>query len=110
MIRSFTLRSRIVSPPLSSVPVNGPMLPATITGAADVYVSDFGAVTFQAVQYGLTRDVLLADTSFWAVGTLRPMTKTALAKTGDADRFQLLAEKCLISKNEKASAVIADLI
>lgn len=82
---------------------------ATITGAADVYVSDFGAVTFQAVQYGLTRDVLLADTSFWAVGTLRPMTKTALAKTGDADRFQLLAEKCLISKNEKASAVIADL-
>lgn len=82
---------------------------ATITAAADVYVSDFGAVTVTPVQYGLTRDVLLIDPAYVAVASLRPITKTALAKTGDADRFQIVAEKALVMRNEKANAVIADL-
>lgn len=82
---------------------------ATITGAADVYVSDFGALTTVPVQYGLTRDVMLIDPEFWAVGTLRSMKTEPLAKTGDAERFMLSTEKCLISRNQKASAVIADL-
>lgn len=82
---------------------------ATIYAAADVYVSDFGSITTVPVQYGLTRDVLLIDPAYWAVGTLRPMKTEPLAKTGDAERFQIIAEKCLISRNEKSSAVIADL-
>ncbi len=82
---------------------------ATITAGADVYVGDFNTITTVPVQYGLTRDVLLIDPDYWAVGTLRPMKTEALAKTGDAERFQIITEKCLISRNEKASAVIADL-
>jgi hypothetical protein len=82
---------------------------ATITAAADVYVSDFGAVQVVPVQYGLTRDVLLIDKAYWAVGTLRALKSEPLAKTGDAERFQMIAEKALICRNEKASAVIADL-
>lgn len=82
---------------------------ATIYAAADVYVSDFGAITTVPVQYGLTRDVLLIDPAYWAIGTLRPMKTEALAKTGDADLFQIICEKTLVSKNEKSSAVIADL-
>jgi Family of unknown function (DUF5309) len=82
---------------------------ATIIGAADVYVSDFGKLTTVPVQYGLTRDVLLIDPSYWAVGTLRPMKTEELAKTGDAMPFQIIAEKTLVAKNEKSSAVIADL-
>lgn len=82
---------------------------ATIIGAADVYVSDFGTITTVPVQYGLTRDVLLIDPAYWAVGTLRPMKTEPLAKTGDSERFQIITEKCLISRNEKSSAVIADL-
>lgn len=82
---------------------------ATIVGGADVYVGDFNTITTVAVQYGLTRDVLLVDPSMWAVGTLRPMKSEELAKTGDAERFQIITEKCLISRNEKGSAVIADL-
>jgi hypothetical protein len=82
---------------------------ATITGGADVYVGDFNTITTVPVQYGLTRDVLLIDPDYWAVGTLRSMKTEALAKTGDAERFQIITEKCLISRNEKSSAVIADL-
>lgn len=83
---------------------------ATIVAGADVYVGDFNTITTVPVQYGLTRDVLLIDPSMWAVGTLRSMKTEALAKTGDAERFQIIAEKVLISRNEKGSAVIADLI
>lgn len=82
---------------------------ATIMGGADAYVSDFGTITTVPVQYGLTRDVLLIDPEYWAVGTLRAMATTPLAKTGDSEKFQILAEKTLVCRNEKANAVIADL-
>jgi hypothetical protein len=82
---------------------------ATIVGAADVYVSDFGAISTVPVQYGLTRDVLLIDPEYWAVGTLRPMKDEMLAKVGDAMPFQIIAEKTLICRNQRSSAVIADL-
>ena len=82
---------------------------ATIYGAADVYVSDFGAITLIPHPYGLTRDVLLIDPSMWAVGTLDGVKTVPLAKTGDAERFLMTAEKTLVCRNEKASAVIADL-
>lgn len=83
--------------------------PITIVGAADVYVSDFGNVTFIPHAYGLTRDVLVIDPSMWAVGTLRPVQSFDLSKTGDSNKFEIVAEKCLISRNEKSSGVIADL-
>jgi len=82
---------------------------ATIYAGADVYVSDFGSLTVVPVQYPLTRDVLLVDPSMWSVGTLRPMKVEPLAKTGDGSKFQIVAEKTLICRNQKASAVIADL-
>jgi len=82
---------------------------ATIVGAADVYVSDFGAISTVPVQYGLTRDVLLIDPEYWAVGSLRPLKDEMLAKVGDAMPFQIIAEKTFVCRNEKASAVIADL-
>jgi hypothetical protein len=36
------------------------------------------------------------------------MTKEKLAKTGDSDKWHLLTELTLESRNEKASAKIAD--
>lgn len=82
---------------------------ATIVGAADIYVGDFGEITAVPVQYGLTRDVLLVDPEYWAVGTLRPMKSEMLAKVGDSQAFHIVAEKTLICRNEKANAVISDL-
>lgn len=83
---------------------------ATIVGAADVYVSDFGALTLIPHPYGLTRDVFLPDPDFWAMATLRPMKTKPLAVTGDNEKFLMVGEKTLVSRNEKSSAVIADLL
>lgn len=89
-------------------PAGGAKL-ATIVGGADVYKSDFGNITAIPHPYGLTRDCLLIDPNFWAVGTLRGWTTEPLAKTGDSEKFQILSEKTLVCKNEKSSSVIADL-
>ncbi len=80
-----------------------------IVGAADVYVSDFGNITLIPHPYGLTRDALFIDPEYWAVGTLDEMQHIELAKQGDSDRFQLVMEKTLVCRNEKSSAVVADL-
>lgn len=82
---------------------------ATIIGAADIYVSDFGNIAMIPHPYGLTRDVFLANPDFWAVGTLRGWTTQDLAKSGDSKKQMILAEHTLVARNEKASAVIADL-
>jgi hypothetical protein len=82
---------------------------ATITGAADVYVSDFGALTLIPHAYGLTRSCVLVDPSMAAVGTLRGLQSSTLAKTGDSERFLILMEKTLVVRNEKAHAIVADL-
>ena len=81
----------------------------TLYGGVDVYVSDFGPLNILPVQYGLTRDVLIVDPDMWSVGTLSAMKVEDLAKTGDSDRFHIVAEKTLICRNQRASAVIADL-
>lgn len=82
---------------------------ATIIGAADVYVGDFGNLTAIPHPYGLTRDALMIDPSGWAVGTYRGVSATPLAITGDNRKKQLLAEKALICKNEKKGAAVRDL-
>lgn len=76
---------------------------ATIIGAADVYVSDFGNIALVPHPYGLTTDVLGIDPDFWALGVLRGWNTNKLAKTGDSDREEILAENTLIARNEKSS-------
>jgi len=82
---------------------------ATIIGGADVYVSDFGNLTLIPHAYGLTRDCLLIDPEMWAVGTLRPLFTQALAKSGDNEKFQMIAEKLLVCRNQLGGGVVADL-
>jgi hypothetical protein len=82
---------------------------AVITAAADVYVSDFGEITMIPVQYGLTRAMVLIDPDMLAVGTLRPMKTTMLGKSGDNTKFQVVAEKTLVCRNQRGNAIIADL-
>jgi len=80
-----------------------------IVGAADIYGSDFGNIVFIPHPYGLTRDVLLCDPEYLAIGTLDPIKTDDLSKTGDSDRFIMTMEKTLIVRNEKALGVISDL-
>lgn len=79
---------------------------ATIIGGADVYVDDFGKMTFIPHQYAISGAVVLCDTNMVGVATLRGVESQTLSKTGDADKFAIIAEKTLVMKNEKAHACI----
>jgi hypothetical protein len=83
---------------------------ASIVGAAEIYTSDFGTQSLVPHMFGLTRDILVYDPEMLAVATLRPMFTVPLAKTGDADQFEIITEKTLVVKNEKAIGVYADLL
>lgn len=83
---------------------------ATIVGAADVYVGDFGKLTAIPHPYGMrARTVLGIDPSYVRKATLRGMRNWTLAKDGDNEKRQLLEEYTLQVDNEKAHFVVADL-
>jgi hypothetical protein len=82
---------------------------ATIYGAADVYVSDFGNITLIPHPYGLTRAAVFVDPKMAAVATLDGMKSVALAKTGDSDKFMITTEATLVVRNQAAHAICADL-
>jgi hypothetical protein len=86
------------------------MKQASIMGAADVYVSDFGQVKIVPSRFCRERTVTVLDPNYWEIGYLRPFKQEELAKTGDAKKGMLNVEYTLVSKNEAASAVIADLL
>jgi len=79
---------------------------ATLIGAVDVYVSDFGNLALVPHPYGLTTSVIGIDPDMWAVGVLRGWKTNKLAKTGDSDREEILAEHTLIARNQKSSWAI----
>ena len=87
---------------------------ATAVAAVDVYVSDFG--TFKIIpDRNLAKDgpgsvaanVFFLDMDYWGVAWLRPFQTVELAKTGDSIKQMLLGEYGLVSKNEKASGILA---
>lgn len=83
--------------------------PATIVASADIYASDFGKLSVIANRFQRDRTLFVLDFDYWSVAYLRPMQKKDLAKTGDAERKQMLCEYTLVAKNEAASGKVADL-
>lgn len=79
---------------------------ATIIGAADVYQDDYGRMSLIPHQYAVANMAIFVDPEMAAVATLRGMKTEALAKTGDAEKFAITAEKTLVVKNQKAHAVL----
>jgi hypothetical protein len=81
-----------------------------ITASVSAYESDFGVLQVKANRFQRTRDVLVLEMGKWAVAYLngRNMISIPLAKTGDSDRRQILAEYALVSRNEKASGGVFD--
>lgn len=79
-----------------------------ILAGADLYVSDFGQHQIVPNRFQRDRTVLVLDMEYLGVATLRDMETMPLAKTGDADRTQLLTEFTLVVKNEKASGKVTD--
>jgi hypothetical protein len=83
--------------------------PTTIIGAADVYMSDFGTMSVVPNRFMRTREALVLDPEYAALAYLRPFQTNDLAKTGDSENTQLLAEVTLEVKNEAAHGGIFDL-
>jgi hypothetical protein len=79
---------------------------ASIIGAANVYVSDFGRHQVILHRYMRSSVVLCLDPDYWAVRYLRKVQKRKLAKTGDADKFQLITEYALVARNWKANSKV----
>jgi len=81
---------------------------ATLYTSVDVYASDFGQLQVVPNRFSRDRDAWVLDMDYWGVSFLRDFTMHDIAKTGDADKKQLLIEATLESRNEAASGVVAD--
>lgn len=86
------------------------MSQATIIGAADTYVSDFGEHMIVPNRFNRDQVALVLDMDYWKVATLRPMQQNPLANTGDNEKRQMLVEFTLVAANSNSSGKIADLL
>lgn len=85
---------------------------AKVVNAVDIYQSSFGTlktVLSHVMNSALANTLFNLDMSYWRKAWLRPVMLHELAKTGDARKFQLVAELTLESLNEKASGVVSQL-
>ena len=83
----------------------------TLHATYDVYESDFGQLKMIPNRFQRSRDALILQMDMWKVAFMpgRNMVTTDLAKTGDTDRKQILAEYTLEACNEKANGGVFDL-
>jgi hypothetical protein len=81
----------------------------TILAGADLYQSDFGVISIVPNRFMRSRDALVLDPEYAALAYLRPFQTNDLAKTGDSEKTQILAELTLEVKNEAAHGIVADL-
>jgi len=90
--------------------IDGGAKPATLIGAVDIYVSDFGNVSTIANRFQRERDAWVLDPDYAKMVVLRPYQQVELAKTGDAEKRMLLIEYGLKITAEDAHGLAADLI
>lgn len=83
-----------------------PKAQASIIGAANMYVSDFGNHVVTLSRYVRSSVVLCIDPDYWALAFLRSPQKKPLAKTGDASKTLIVAEFTLVCRNPAASAKV----
>jgi hypothetical protein len=90
--------------------IEGGARPATIIGAADIYVSDFGNVQVVPNRFQRERDAFVIDPEYAKLTTLRPYQQIELAKTGDAEKRMLIVEWGHKVLAENAHGIAADLV
>ena len=83
--------------------------PTTIVAAAGAYLSDFGLISIVPDRFMRSTDALMLDSEYAALAYLRPFQTNDLAKTGDSDKTQILAELTLEVRNEKAHGGVFDI-
>ena len=82
----------------------------SVAGSAGFYDGDFGILKVLPNPQQRGRTAFLLDMSKFRLDVLRSFRTEPLAKTGDADKRMILTELTLVSKNEKASGKIVDIL
>ena len=90
--------------------IDGGAKPATLVGAVDIYVSDFGNVQVIANRFQRERDAWVIDPDMAKMTTLRPYQQVELAKTGDAEKRMLIVEWGHKVMAENGMGLAADLV
>ena len=90
--------------------IDGGARPATLVGAVDIYVSDFGNIQVIANRFQRERDAWVIDPDMAKMTTLRPYQQVELAKTGDAEKRMLIVEWGHKVLAENAMGLAADLV
>jgi hypothetical protein len=80
-----------------------------VVGGVDLYISDFGEHKVVLNRYMRATTLFCIDPEYVSTAWLRPIKYTALAKTGDAEKGQLLCEWTNVMENPDAHAKIQDL-
>lgn len=78
--------------------------------AVDFYVSDFGTIEAVPNRFQATRDVFILQSDKLAIAYLRPFQTIELAKTGDAEKRELLVEYSLECRAPKAHGAVYDIL
>jgi hypothetical protein len=81
---------------------------ATVVGAVDVYVSDFGTLSIAPDRFQRDRDAWILDYNLIRLKDLRPYKVVNLAKTGDAEKRFLRREWGLQVDNQLGLGLVTD--
>lgn len=79
-----------------------------IVNVVNFYVSPFGEQKVEINRFIKASNTLVYDPKQWSKMVLRPWTREALAKTGDATKQMIISEQSLKHKNFLASGFILD--
>jgi hypothetical protein len=80
-----------------------------VYAAFEIYVSDFNTIKIVPNRFQRSRTAFILQLDMWKLCYLRPMEVNALAKTGDADKKQMVCEYTLEASQEKSGGVVRDL-
>lgn len=83
---------------------------STIAQAVDVYECDFGKYQIVANRWFKADALFMFDPKMHSLCYLRSFTQFPLAKTGDSEKRQMLAEYTFRVNNEESGALIRDVI
>ncbi|QJP10461.1 DUF5309 domain-containing protein [Pseudomonas multiresinivorans] len=81
---------------------------AKVFASVDVYVSDFGELKAVPSRFQDANDVFVLESAKWAICYLRPFQTMELAKTGDSEKRELLAEWTVEARAPKANGAVYD--
>lgn len=78
-----------------------------VIGSVNVYVHSYGSPSMVVLsRYVRSSVVLCIDPTYWAIAFLRRPFMETLAKTGDSEKRQMLAEFTLVCRNPAASSKV----